>query len=146
MLPGCTYPGGSWHDAPRLEDVTRCREPTVARGNVLKAVPPSSGSAAQGEAAGHRVTPHGRIAPGRRDGILSSRQLVGYYAPREPDARRRYLLRVKNPDRPTDATHDEYRLAARLSTSHARGARAYRQEWTTDDQSLADRVAARRKS
>jgi hypothetical protein len=87
------------------------------------------------------------LAPGPRGAEpskLSSPQLAGDYAPREPDARRRYLLRVKNPHWPTDATHDDYRLAARLSILHARGARAYRNEWTDEDQSLADRVRSRR--
>jgi YD repeat-containing protein len=73
-----------------------------------------------------------------------NRRIAWDYAPGDPDALRRYWLRVESPLWPDDAAADDYRLAARLTTLHARGARAYRMEWNADDQSLADRITARR--
>jgi hypothetical protein len=70
--------------------------------------------------------------------------LAEAYAPRSVAALRRYCLRINSPLWPTDANEDDYRLAARLSTLHAKGAQAYVTEWTAEDQRLADRVIARR--
>jgi hypothetical protein len=73
----------------------------------------------------------------------SDRDLAHRYAPREPDAWRRYRLRIDSPLWPADAAADDYRLATRLATLHARGPGAYRHQWTAEDQALADRVRSR---
>jgi hypothetical protein len=75
---------------------------------------------------------------------LSPHQMVRSYAPRGTDARRRYYLRLRSPLWPDGATPADYELAARLSFLHAKGACAYLNEWTSEDQALADRVMARR--
>ena len=72
-----------------------------------------------------------------------SSRLARDHSPRDPDALRRYRLRLESPAWPDEADTDDYRLAARLSTLHARGAHAYRTEWTAEDQMLADRVVSR---
>jgi hypothetical protein len=98
--------------------------------------------------AGSPPAPSPRPSP-RADPIVTrsaavSSRLARHFAPRDSDAFRRYRLRLESPLWSADAVADDYRLAARLSILHARGARAYRNEWTDEDQSLADRVRSRR--
>jgi hypothetical protein len=81
---------------------------------------------------------------GIRSTAASAGQLARDYAPREPRAFRKYQLRIKSPLWLDDAVADDYRLAARLSMLHARGARAYVREWNDQDQALADRIILRR--
>jgi hypothetical protein len=79
-----------------------------------------------------------------RSTAISSARLAREFAPGDWDALRRYRLRLESPLWPDDAGADDYRLAARLSSLHAKGAHAYRNDWSAEDQSLADRVMSRR--
>jgi hypothetical protein len=82
------------------------------------------------------------ILPNRQTVVRQESQeaIAKRYAPMHKDARRNYRLRIKSPTCPDHADADDCRLAARLSALHARGARAYRMEWTDADQALAVRV------